>query len=170
MPLQEMYYIAEMVVGVAVIISIVFVAIELRQNTYMLRRSMADRREDRINWFFRTMSTDNDFRKFQFKMQAQWNELSEDERYRGVMLGIATLRSVLNELSAYFDGQISAGEFENLKWNIRAIRSRPNIAAAYDYLRGGYPENVRKFWENMDALDDNQGPARYWKKVVNQNI
>ncbi len=88
MPLQEMYYIAEMVVGVAVIISIVFVAIELRQNTYMLRRSMADRREDRINWFFRTMTTDNDFRKFQFKMQAQWNELSEDERYRELCLAL----------------------------------------------------------------------------------
>ena len=37
MPLQEMYYIAEMVVGVAVIISIIFVAIELRQNTYMTK-------------------------------------------------------------------------------------------------------------------------------------
>ena len=35
MPLQEMYYIAEMVVGLAVIISIVFVAIELRQNTHV---------------------------------------------------------------------------------------------------------------------------------------
>ena len=39
MPLQEMYYIAEMIVGVAVIISIVFVAVELRQNTYINRRS-----------------------------------------------------------------------------------------------------------------------------------
>ena len=49
MPLQEIYYIAEMVVGVAVIISIVFVAIELRQNTYVTRKSMAARREQRIN-------------------------------------------------------------------------------------------------------------------------
>ena len=40
MPLQEMYYVAEMVVGVAVIISIVFVAIELRQNTYVTRLSL----------------------------------------------------------------------------------------------------------------------------------
>ena len=51
MPLQEMYYIAEMVVGLAVIISIVFVAIELRQNTYLLRRSMQDERQKRQNWY-----------------------------------------------------------------------------------------------------------------------
>ena len=40
MPLQEIYYIAEMVVGVAFIISLVFVAVELRQNTYMTRSSL----------------------------------------------------------------------------------------------------------------------------------
>ncbi len=45
MPLQEMYYIAEMVVGLAVMISIVFVAIELRQNTDLLRRSIQDERQ-----------------------------------------------------------------------------------------------------------------------------
>ena len=50
MPLQEMYYIAEMVVGVAVIISIVFVAIELRQNTYIAKKSSADQREARLDW------------------------------------------------------------------------------------------------------------------------
>ena len=53
MPLQEMYYIAEMVVGVAVIISIVFVAIELRQNTRMMRNSMADGREQRFSGLWR---------------------------------------------------------------------------------------------------------------------
>ena len=45
MSLQEIYYIAEMVVGVAVIISIVFVAIERRQNTYVNRNSLCDARE-----------------------------------------------------------------------------------------------------------------------------
>ena len=54
MPLQEIYYIAEMVVGVAVIISIIFVAIELRQNTYMLRKSQADQRRQHFNWIYET--------------------------------------------------------------------------------------------------------------------
>ena len=54
MPLQEIYYVAEMIVGVAVIISIVFVAIELRQNTYIVRKSMADQREERKIGFLNT--------------------------------------------------------------------------------------------------------------------
>ena len=48
--LQEIYYIAEMVVGVAVIISIVLVAIELRQNSRMMRKSTADQRRQHFNW------------------------------------------------------------------------------------------------------------------------
>ena len=49
-PLQEIYYITEMIVGVAVIISIVFVAVELRQNTYMMRKSQGDQRRQHFNW------------------------------------------------------------------------------------------------------------------------
>ena len=46
MSLQEVNYISEMVVGVAVMISIVFVALELRQNTYILNQTMADDRKN----------------------------------------------------------------------------------------------------------------------------
>ena len=52
MSLQEIYFISEMVVGVAVIISIVFVAVELRQNTYMLRKSQPDQRRLYFNWLY----------------------------------------------------------------------------------------------------------------------
>ena len=45
--MQEIYYVTEMVVGVAAKISIVTVPIELRQNTYFHRKSMRDEREQR---------------------------------------------------------------------------------------------------------------------------
>ena len=73
MPLQEIYYIAEMVVGVAVIISIVFVAIELRQNTFMVRQSMADQRKQRVNWMFETLVTDGDFRRFHRRIDREFD-------------------------------------------------------------------------------------------------
>ncbi len=65
MPLQEIYYIAEIVVGVAVMISIIFVVIELRQNAYIMRLSMADQLLARLNWFHENMETNNVFRQFQ---------------------------------------------------------------------------------------------------------
>ena len=83
MPLQEIYYIAEMVVGVAVIISIVFVAIELRQNTYLLRRSMQDERQKRQNWYLETICTDTSFREFVLRAGDEYDEMVHEERLRG---------------------------------------------------------------------------------------
>ena len=52
MTLQEAYFITEIVVGIAVIVSIIFVALELRQNSYLLRKSMSDQQHQRIGWLW----------------------------------------------------------------------------------------------------------------------
>ena len=151
MSLQEIYYVAEMVVGVAVIISIVFVAIELRQNTYVTRKSMGDAREQRINWFHETMSTNEEFRGFVHRMVTEFEDLNTDERLRATSIGIRQLRSVLNELEAYFDGQISDNEWQNLVWNIKFYKARPHIAACWEFIRDGYSERTQRYWDEFDA-------------------
>ena len=151
MPLQEMYYIAEMVVGVAVIISIIFVAIELRQNTYITRKSMADQRSARLNWALETICTDADFRQFQRRIDTDYDDFDEDERYRAWALGMRSLTSMLDELVAYFDGQISDTEFISLKKNMDYAARRPNVQAAYKFLKTGYPKTVQDYWETLDS-------------------
>ena len=147
MPLQEIYYIAEMVVGVAVIISIVFVAIELRQNTYVTRKAMADQRRQRENWFLETLCTDSDFRKFNTSININWDDMEEDERYRAIYLGFRTVQSILDELVAYFDGQISTDEFLALDWNIKIAATRPHCQQAYQLMKEAYSPRVQKYWE-----------------------
>ena len=150
MPLQEMYFIVEMVVGVAVIISIAFVAIELRQNTYMLRKSMADHRETRLNWVAETLCTDSDFRQFHLRLGSEYDQMNADELYRAHWLGVRTLRSLFNELVAYFDGQISDTEFRNLEWDLRIVKRRPQFETVYESMKDGYPKSVQLFWEDLD--------------------
>ena len=151
MPLQEMYYIAEMVVGLAVIISIVFVAIELRQNTYMLRQSLADQREIRLNWLTETLCTDSDFRQFHRRLGREYDQMNDDDRYRAYWLGVRTLRSLFNELVAYYDGQISNTEFRNLEYDLKLVKRRPQFQRAYESMKAGYPKSVQLFWENLDT-------------------
>ncbi len=153
MSLQEVYYIAEIIVGFSVIISIVFVAIELRQNTYMMRKSMADERSARINWVSEAICLDKDFRNFHHRIGTEWDQMTEDDLYRAHWLGIRTLRPLLNELIAYFDGQISDTEFQNLRWNLQVAKSRPQFVKVYETLKAGYPKNIRKFWEELDMTN-----------------
>ena len=151
MPLQEIYYIAEIVVGVAVIISIVFVAIELKQNTYIVRKSMADQRRARLNWFHETLCTDNDFRQFHRRIDTDWDNLDDDERYRAWALAMRALRTMLDELVAYYDGHIAEDEFRNLRWNLEFAAKRPNMQMAYKFMKRGYPDKVQAFWEALDS-------------------
>ena len=132
MPLQEISHIAEMVVSIAVVISIIFVAIELRQNTYVTRKSMGAERQKRFNWIMELIATNDEFRDFYHRLEFEeaFDELDQKDRHRAMAIGLRVTRPMLDELVAYHDGQISADEFFSLETNIRRAKNRPWINAA----------------------------------------
>ena len=158
MPLQEMYYIAEMVVGVAVIISIIFVAIELRQNTYITKKSSADQREARTDWLQRSLILDDEFREFQQRVVFSWDSLEDDEKVRATMLGVQMITPMLNELVAYYNNQLSEDEFRILNRSIELVAKRPHCRRAFNFLKPGYSDKVQNYW--LKAVDsDRQVPG-----------
>ena len=44
MTLEQAYFTTEIMVGIGFVISIVFLAVQMRQNSYLLRKTMADGR------------------------------------------------------------------------------------------------------------------------------
>ena len=156
MPLQEIYYIAEMIVGVAVIIQIVFVAIELRQNTYMMRKSQGDQRRQHFNWLYDTLITDENFRQFHQRIDNSYDTMSDDEKFRSHALGVRNLRLMLDELVAYFEGNLSEDEFLLLRHTMEINAIRPNIKSAWDFVKPGYSQKVQRYWENLGQYDASQ--------------
>ena len=146
MPLQEIYYITEMVVGVAVIISIVFVAIELRQNTYITKKSSADQREARLDWLQRHLILDEEFRDFQQRVVYSWDSFEDDEKIRATMLGIQMITPLLNELVAYYNNQLTQDEFRILNRSIALVAKQPHCQKAFNFLKPGYSDKVQNYW------------------------
>ena len=146
MALQELYYIAEMVVGVAVIISIIFVAIELRQNTYITKKSSADQREARTDWLQRSLILDDEFREFQQRVVFSWDSLEDDEKVRATMLGVQMITPMLNELVAYYNNQLTQDEFRILNRSIELVAKRPHCQKAFNFLKPGYSDKVQNYW------------------------
>ena len=110
---------------------------------------MADNRLQRTNWLFETLCTDNDFRAFHRRINTDYENFNEDEKYRATCFGVRSLGSMLDELVSYFEGQISKEEWISLQWNIKFAATRPNMHLAYGFLKGGYPEKVQKYWESL---------------------
>ena len=155
MPLQEISHIAEMVVSIAVVISIIFVAIELRQNTYVTRKSMGAERQQRFNWIMELIATNEEFRDFYHRLEFEeaFDALDKKERHRAVAIGLRVTRPMLDELVAYHDGQISADEFFSLETNIRRAKNRPWINAAYEHSKAEYSKRVQTHWEKIETVD-----------------
>ena len=157
MPLQEIYLITQILVGIGFIISIVFLAVQMRQNSFLLRNSMAVQARQRTYWLNETLCTNNDFRAFHRRIDTDWENFNEDEKYRAFALGMRSLRTMLDELVAYYDGMITENEWLSLQWNLKLAANRPNFASAYELCKDGYPKNVQEYWESLDKSRD--GPT-----------
>ena len=151
MSLEQTYYITQIIVGIGFILSIVFLAVQMRQNSYLLRKTMADGRRQRTNFLAETIVTDPDFRDFERRINKDYDTFNPDEKYRADILGVRIIQSILDELSAYFDGQISDDEWLNLNWNMRHAPKRPHVKAAYSWVKDGYSKKVQDYWESLDA-------------------
>ena len=159
MTLEQAYFTTEILVGIGFIVSIIFLAIQMRQNSYLLRKSMADQRRNRIIWQAETISTNADFRDFERRIDTEYTTFDADEKFRANMMGVRTLSSILDELLAYFDGQISEDEWINLQWNLEHACRRPNVKAAYPWMKDGYSKKVQEYWEALDTSGEGRTVA-----------
>lgn len=149
MPLEKLYYITEICVGIAFVISILFLAMQIRQNSTLLRHSMSLTRRSNESWLMTTICTNDDFRKFHSRILSDYENFSADEKYRADALATQMLTSNLNELMAYKRGLITNDEWISLSQILEFTAARPNIQAVYERVKDQFPQDVRDFWEAL---------------------
>ena len=93
-----MYFTTQIGVGIAVIVSIIFVGLELRQNSFLMRKSMGDTRKERVNWLFEQLTIDEEFRVFFQRVTTDYKNFTDDEKFRATCLAQRSLRPMFDEL------------------------------------------------------------------------
>tara|TARA_B100000686_G_scaffold91674_1_gene98250 strand:- start:765 stop:1253 length:489 start_codon:yes stop_codon:yes gene_type:complete len=149
MPLEKLYHITEICVGIGFMISIVFLALQIRQNSTLLRHSMTLNRRENSAWMMRAICTDSDFRDFHSRIASEYENFNDDEKYRADSLAMHNITSNLDELLAYKRGLISKDEWTSLKYILEFTAARPNIQAVYERVKHQYPKEVQEFWETL---------------------
>ena len=115
----------------------------------MMRKSQGDQRRQHFNWLYDTLITDENFRRFHQRIDDAYQDMSDDEKFRSHALGVRNLRLMLDELVAYFDGNLSEDEFLLLKHTMEINAIRPNIKSAWDFVKPGYSLKVQRYWEAL---------------------
>ena len=114
MSIEKLYFISQIIVAVGFVISLIFVGFQVRQNTALLRQSMAAERLRANDFLLECLMTDSDFRHFHYRAATELEKFNEDDKYRNQLVNVRTPRTALAELNAYFEGNIAEPEYIRL--------------------------------------------------------
>lgn len=130
MDIMELGAIGELVGGVAVIASLVFVGIQVRQNNRLVANSVAQAARDETSNMFRTLSADPETTHFYL------DGLSEDysdprDRIRFDMIVAQVFRGSEGLYQRYEEGELSREMFESYERTFAPIFRQPGGLACW---------------------------------------
>ena len=149
MSLTQIYYIAEIVVGIAFVISVVFLALQVRQNSKIISRtySMGWRRKE--DWYAERIATDPDFRDFIQRIDREYDKFTVDEKFRADVLASGSLRLLLDGMIAYTEGNMSESDWLTLEPLLERVARKPNFNSVWTNIKNNYPEDIQIKFEAM---------------------
>ena len=151
--------IGEIVAAAGVIVSLLYVARQLKQTNAMTRSGFRqDLGSQALNWVMSIASSPSlaeALAKVQFQ-DLERKDATEPER---IHIGY-TLAGLLGQI--YFayqnwkEGILTSEEFAELYSPSHALLSKPYLASVWPQLRPGYPEDFNKWFEQRFGLADNE--------------
>jgi len=148
MMLEQAYFISQITAAIFLVGSILFLALQVRQNSKILQRMMLEDHRLGQNSLFEDIYRTREFAEFHMKVN-DYDSLDDVDKYRADYLAQKNIRSVLTAVQARLDGYVSDDEWIDVTTRIRRIgRSRRrNLQIAWDQIKDNYPMKVRDIWE-----------------------
>lgn len=142
MTLQDLGSLGEFVGAVGVVVSFVFLAVQIRHNTLALRDAAEkDMAQDTANWLALIIEHDDVARIFRLGLQG-WDELDDNERVRFSMIMFSAFFHYQHLWSRHRLGQVDpeywAGQWQVIRWYCRQpgfhswwTRARPRLNKSF---------------------------------------
>jgi hypothetical protein len=133
--LEEAAYIAQLIGVVAVIVSLVYLAMQLRQNNKMIRLGTLHDISSLYVTCMLTISHDQESTDLWVKGLAQYDDLGPDQRSRFVFFAGATVRTLAEQFYQWEQGALDPSTWEGMKGLVEDFAQYPGFRA-YWGLRG----------------------------------
>lgn len=151
MTLEQGYFITQIIAGIVVVGSILFLAVQVRQNNLLLERTMIEDFHKLENELFDKISDSREFAEFHIKAGQNYDELDEIDKYRSEHLARKNLRMIMRSVNARLHGRINDEDWKEIELRLRNIANRKNMRAVWSRIKGGHPVAVQEFVENLWA-------------------
>ena len=148
MSLEDLGNIGEFVAAVAVVVSLIYLAVQIRQNTSSLRTSTFQSAASRASDFTRAVAEQKELTHiFRTGLGAPEQLEDDDDRLRFVMLLTTVFRHYEDLLFQYRAGNLSSESWDAWRYGLRSYFSNPGFPPFWDLRRLSFTESFRQFVE-----------------------
>jgi hypothetical protein len=144
--LEQAYYIAEIIGVLSIVMSLVYVAMQIRQNTMAIRSDTAQSVHDSWGGVYGRMSVSSELSQVMMKGNSDIDGLSESEKAQYLSFWMHTMLTWQN---AYY--QFKTGTLEDTLWHtmektmLNALLSCPGFRQFWEAREGLFADDYREY-------------------------
>jgi hypothetical protein len=157
MSLDALGNIGDFVGGLGVVITLIYLAAQIRQNTATVRASGSASHNEGFVGVFLLLAQDKDARDVYFRGLADYEALPEEKQLHFDLVAIYILQSVLGSFYLHREGAISDDAWEDALFWLSSLTSQPGFHAMWDKWQTRLPRGLRDFVD--DALTSTSAPS-----------
>jgi hypothetical protein len=148
MSLEDLGNVGEFVAAIAVVLSLIYLAVQIRQNTSSVRASTFHECSGRAGDLTRAIAEHKELARILLMGLGGLEQLEDDaDRVRFVSLIHTLFRDYEDLFFQYQAGTISSETWEARRYSLRNMLSNPGFTSFWDLRRLYYTESFRRFVE-----------------------
>lgn len=152
MTLDDLGNLGELVGALAVIVSVAYLAIQIRQNTRSLRASAFHNLSNSVANFLGTVAHDSELSSLFMRGLARWRELTPEESQRFVLLMMNLFSLHANAYHQHAQGALDSEAYKGVRMTLARIACSPGGASWWRHTMHVFSPDFVAFVEQDRAL------------------
>ena len=148
MTLEQGYFITQIAGGIVLILSIIFLALQVRQNSRMLERVMNEDYRGHSHILFDQIAFNPEFADFYKKAITDYESLDDLQKFRAMFVARRGVRSIMQSVAAYLQGFVTADQFKITQESITQASKATNVKKEWERTKHLYSPEAQKIWDS----------------------
>jgi hypothetical protein len=164
MTLADLASLGSFVSGVAVLGSLLFITFQLRQNTQAMRATASQANAANFQALLVPVIENADVAKIWFKGFSHYEELSNEERARFILLAHGCFRFFEASRVQWRHGQLDDEHWHTVEATVRHLASQPGIRSFWKLRRHWHSTEFQNWFESLPRSDGGLGELFDWRE------
>ena len=149
MSLEQAYFVSQITAAIIVVVSILFLAVQLRQNTRVMERTMMEDFRRASTMMFFEVAKDREFAEFFINSGSAYSAMDETDKFRAEFSALGNISVGVQTIRARNAGYIKDDEWNDFVARMKYASQRENIKVMWNRTKGTYSKDIQEIWDQI---------------------